>query len=185
MAVITWKMETLVFWFVFPCDCELMSTKLHLDIFCFESTQIQFNHKLAIVLFRFLFKASVAFKVKNVAFVQSFNTFALYYLRAWHRLAECRTTVPLKFVTIIHNYANVWMIKKLLPGFLVITSLYGINNDWSIQTCLPEQATRRYVWNSGCFAVQQHFPEANSKFEENEEMLNSEMEGGGVGDKSP
>ena len=70
-------------------------------------------------------------------------------------------------------------------SFLVITSLHGINNDWSIQTCLPGQATRRYVWNSGCFAVQQHFPEANSKFEENEEMLNSEMEGGGVGDKSP
>ena len=50
-----------------------MSTKLHLDIFCFESTQIQFNLKLAIVLFCFLFKASVAFKDKNVAFVQSFD----------------------------------------------------------------------------------------------------------------
>ena len=96
--------------------------------------------------------------------------------------AECRTTVPLKFVTIIHNYANVWTIKKLLPGFLVITSLHGINNDSSIQTGLREQATRRYVWNSGCFAVQQHFSEAISEFEENEEMLNSEMEGGGVGD---
>ena len=35
------------------------------------------------------------------------------------------------------------------------------------------------------FAVQQHFPEANSEFEENEEMLNSEMEGGGGRDKLP
>ena len=75
----------------------------------------------------------------------------------------------------IYNYANAWTIKKLLPSFLVITSLHGINNDWSIQTSLREQAT--------CFAVQQHFPEANSEFEENEEMLNSEMEGGRVGDK--
>ena len=62
-------------------------------------------------------------------------------------------------------------------SFLVITSLHGINNDWSIQTSLREQAT--------CFAVQQHFPKANSEFEENEEMLNSEMEGGRVGDKLP
>ena len=50
-------------------------------------------------------------------------------------------------------------------------------NDSSIQTSPREQAT--------CFAVQQHFPEANSEFEENEEMLNNEMEGGRVGDKLP
>ena len=73
MAVITWKIETLVFWFVFSCDCDLMSTKLYLDIFCFESTQIQFNLKFAIVLFCFLFNASDAFKDKNIAFVQSFD----------------------------------------------------------------------------------------------------------------
>ena len=67
MAVITWKIETLVVWFVFSCDCELMSTKLHLDIFYFESTQIQFNLKFAIVLFCFLFNAFVAFKKQNAA----------------------------------------------------------------------------------------------------------------------
>ena len=53
MAVVTWKIETLVFWFVFSCYCELMSTKLDLDIFWFKSTQIQFNQELAIVLFAF------------------------------------------------------------------------------------------------------------------------------------
>ena len=69
------------------------------------------------------------------------------------------------------------MDDQKIKSFLVITSLHGINNDWSIQTSLREPAT--------CFSVQQHFPEANSEFEENEEMLNSEMEGGRVGHNYP
>ena len=91
--------------------------------------------------------------------------------------AECRTTVPLKFLAIIHNYANVWTIKKVTTQFSGNNVTARHFNDSSIQTSLREQAT--------CFAVQQHFPEANSEFEENEEMLNSEMEGGGGRDKLP
>ena len=81
MAVVTWKIETLVFWFVFFCDCEFMSTKLHLDIFCLNPRRWQFNYELAIVLFCFFFNASVACKYKNVAFVQSFD---------YTRLHRCR-----------------------------------------------------------------------------------------------
>ena len=41
------------------------------------------------------------------------------------RSTEYQITVPLKFVIIIHNYANVWTINqsKSLPGFWVVMSL--------------------------------------------------------------
>ena len=54
------------------------------------------------------------------------------------RSAEYQATIPLKFLIIIHNYANVQTINqsKSLPGFWVaVTSLDGING-WSIQTLL-------------------------------------------------
>ena len=53
------------------------------------------------------------------------------------RSAEYQTTTPLKFLTIIHNYANVWTINQsiILPGFRVVTSLDGINGRL-IQTLL-------------------------------------------------
>ena len=40
------------------------------------------------------------------------------------RSAECQTTVPLKFLIIIHNYANVWTINRLkkLPEQRVVSS---------------------------------------------------------------
>ena len=40
------------------------------------------------------------------------------------RSAECQTTVPLKFLIIIHNYANVWKINrsKSLPEQRVVSS---------------------------------------------------------------
>ena len=49
--------------------------------------------------------------------------------------AEYQTTIPLKFLIIAHNYANVWTINqsKSLPGFQVVTSLDS-NKSWSIQT---------------------------------------------------
>ena len=55
------------------------------------------------------------------------------------RSAKYQTTVPLKFLIIIHNYANVWTINqsKSLPGFPVVMSLDGINGG-SIQTLLRE-----------------------------------------------
>ena len=55
------------------------------------------------------------------------------------RSAKYETTVPLKFLIIIHNYANVWTINqsKSLPGFPVVMSLDGINGG-SIQTLLRE-----------------------------------------------
>ena len=55
--------------------------------------------------------------------------------------AEYQGTIPLKFLIIIHNYANVSTINqpKSLPGFQVVaTSLDGING-WSIQTLLREE----------------------------------------------
>ena len=54
------------------------------------------------------------------------------------RSAEYQATIPLKFLRIIHNYANIWTINqsKSLPGFrVVVTSLDGING-WSIETLL-------------------------------------------------
>ena len=38
------------------------------------------------------------------------------------RSAEYQTTIPLKFLIIIHNYANDWTINqsKSLPGFRVV-----------------------------------------------------------------
>ena len=49
----------------------------------------------------------------------------------WHAirwLSNQTTVTPLKFLIIIHNYANVWTINhsKSLPGFRVVTSLDGI-----------------------------------------------------------
>ena len=55
--------------------------------------------------------------------------------------AEYHSTIPLQFLIIIHNYANVQTINqsKSLPGFrLVVTSLDGINGS-SIQTLLTEE----------------------------------------------
>ena len=52
--------------------------------------------------------------------------------------ATHQATIPLKFLIIIHNYANVQTINqsKSLPGFwVVVTSLDGINS-WLIQTLL-------------------------------------------------
>ena len=51
--------------------------------------------------------------------------------------AEYQTKIPLKFLIIIHDYANIWAINqsKSLPGFRVVTSLDGIKG-WSIQTFL-------------------------------------------------
>ena len=54
------------------------------------------------------------------------------------RSAEYQATIPLKFLIIIHNYANVQTINqsKSLPGFReVVTSLDGINGQ-SIQMLL-------------------------------------------------
>ena len=50
---------------------------------------------------------------------------------------EYETTMPLKFLIIIHNYANVKTINQLksLLGFRVVTSLDGINCQF-IQTLL-------------------------------------------------
>ena len=46
------------------------------------------------------------------------------------RSAEYQATIPLKFVIILHNYANVYIInqsKSLLGFWVVVTSLDGIN----------------------------------------------------------
>ena len=53
------------------------------------------------------------------------------------RSAKYQTTVPLKFLIIIHNYANDWTINqsKSPPGFPVVMSLDGMNGG-SIQTLL-------------------------------------------------
>ena len=54
------------------------------------------------------------------------------------RSAEYQPTIPLKFLIIIHNYANVYTINqsKSPPGFReVVTSVDGIKG-WSIQTLL-------------------------------------------------
>ena len=58
----TWQIWTVFSRRVFSCDRELMSTKLNLDFFWFESTQIQSNHELAIVCFCFLFNSFDAFE---------------------------------------------------------------------------------------------------------------------------
>ena len=44
---------------------------------------------------------------------------------------QFQTTILLKFIIIIHNYANVWAINqsKSLPGFPVVTSLDSINGQ--------------------------------------------------------
>ena len=54
------------------------------------------------------------------------------------RSADYKTTVPLQFLIIIHNYANVWTINqsKSLPGFWVVTSLDGIN--WPVDSDVAE-----------------------------------------------
>ena len=61
--------------------------------------------------------------------------FELHASMSGMRSAEYQTTVPLKFLIIIHNCANVWTINqsKSLRGFRVVTSLDGLNG-WSIQT---------------------------------------------------
>ena len=52
------------------------------------------------------------------------------------RSAEHQATIPLKFLIIIHNYANVQTINQSLSGFqVVVTSLDGINRR-SFQTSL-------------------------------------------------
>ena len=46
-------------------------------------------------------------------------------------------TRPVKFLIILHNYANVWTINQSLPDFRLVTSLDS-TNDRSIQTLLRE-----------------------------------------------
>ena len=55
-------------------------------------------------------------------------------------------TTQLKFLIIIHNYANVWTINhpmKITTRFSVVTSLDGIN-DQSIQTLLRGENDSKY-----------------------------------------
>ena len=70
--------------------------------------------------------------------IKIMEMFELHASMSLMRSAEYRATIPLKFLIIIHNYANVQTINqsKSLPGFWVaVTSLDGING-WSIQTLL-------------------------------------------------
>ena len=84
------------------------------------------------------------------------------------RSAEYQVTISLKFLLIIHNYANDQTINqsKSLPGFrLVVTSLDGISG-WLIQTLLRGEndskqsdeiqandfsLLRRHLWGSSYF----------------------------------
>ena len=78
-------------------------------------------------------KAILPFTMKIII-----KTFEFHASMRPMRSAEYQATIPLKFLIIIHNYANVQTINqsKSLPGFrVVMTSLDGIN-DRSIQTLL-------------------------------------------------
>ena len=81
-------------------------------------------------------RAILLFKIK----IKLIEMFELNERMPGMRSAEYQATIPLKFLIIIHNYANVWTINqsKSLPGFRVATSLDGIN-DRSIQTLLRRE----------------------------------------------
>ena len=77
-------------------------------------------------------KAILLFTIKII------EMFELHGSMPPERSATHQATIPLKFLIIIHNDANVQTINqsKSLPGFwVVVTSLDGINS-WLIQTLL-------------------------------------------------
>ena len=77
-------------------------------------------------------KAILLFTIKII------EMFELHGSMPPERSATHQATIPLKFLIIIHNDANVQTINqsKTLPGFwVVVTSLDGINS-WLIQTLL-------------------------------------------------